>query len=288
MLAVVLAWGANFAVIKTALLEIPPMAFTALRFFSGAVALLILIGLTGTRLRLALAEWRQLLLVAIVGHLLFQPLFILGVARTTAGNASLIVASAPVLVAALTHVLGWERLRRLGWIGVLVCFAGVALVIGGGSRRIGLQQESFPGDLLMLAAMTVWSAYTVMLSPLVKKIPPLCVTAATVTIGAVGLMIMASPWIVALDWKAVSFGGWAGVIYSGPIVLGLGYLGWVRGVRLIGATRTAVYSNLIPVVAVAIGALWLGEKISSLQAIGAVLVISGLTLCRLGITPRPA
>jgi drug/metabolite transporter (DMT)-like permease len=75
---------------------------------------------------------------------------------------------------------------------------------------------------------------------------------------------------------------WAGLLYSAFLSIGLAYLLWYRGVARLGGSRTAIYSNLTPVVALAAGALWLGEDLTLLSVVGAALVIGGVMLVREG------
>jgi drug/metabolite transporter (DMT)-like permease len=78
-----------------------------------------------------------------------------------------------------------------------------------------------------------------------------------------------------------------GVAYAGFLSIGLAYLLWYRGVQRLGNNRTAVYSNLVPVTAMATAWLWLGEVPTLLQAIGAVVILLGLTIARLAQSPGP-
>jgi drug/metabolite transporter (DMT)-like permease len=77
------------------------------------------------------------------------------------------------------------------------------------------------------------------------------------------------------------------VAYAGILAIGLAYFLWYRGVQRIGNSRTAAYSNLTPVVALAVAWAWLGEAPGILQILGAGVVLGGLSLTRLG-GERPA
>lgn len=94
------------------------------------------------------------------------------------------------------------------------------------------------------------------------------------------------PSILRTDLSAVSPLAWAGVVYAGILSIGVAYLIWYRGVRLLGASRTAVYSNLVPVAALITAWVWLGEVPSALQLAGATVILGGLTLARLAGSPR--
>jgi drug/metabolite transporter (DMT)-like permease len=78
----------------------------------------------------------------------------------------------------------------------------------------------------------------------------------------------------------VSPGAWAGLWFSAIMSIGLAYLIWYRGVEKIGNTRTSIFSNLTPVVALAVGALWLGERPGPLALLGVAVTLSGVLLVR--------
>ena len=86
----------------------------------------------------------------------------------------------------------------------------------------------------------------------------------------------------------VTAAAWAGVLYSGLMAIGLAYLLWYRGVQALGNNRTAVYSNLVPVAALATAWVWLGEVPAPLQLVGAGVVLAGLTVARLAQSPGPS
>jgi drug/metabolite transporter (DMT)-like permease len=88
------------------------------------------------------------------------------------------------------------------------------------------------------------------------------------------------PSFAAQDWGVVTLGGWAGLLYSGLLAIGLGYAIWVKGVQRLGGSRTAVYSNLTPIIATLTGVIFLGEHITALQIVGAACVLGGIVLTR--------
>ena len=106
MLLVLLIWGVNFAIIKVALREIDPLAFAALRF-GLATAMMVGLALAFERsLRIQRGDFWKLLGLGLLGNGIYQILFMSGIARTTAGNTSLILATAPIFVAILSALMG--------------------------------------------------------------------------------------------------------------------------------------------------------------------------------------
>jgi len=280
LIGLVTIWGVNFVVVKAAVAQFLPLGFTALRFVFAAALLMAAAALAGLSLRVSRADLGRLALLGLVGNILYQPMFVVGLARTTAGNSSILLASAPVIVAVESHFLRVERLSARAWAGVLLSFVGLGLVIVGGSQTLSLAPKTLLGDVLTLGAAVCWGTYTVMARPVVARLNPLVVTAYAVFIGAAALLLIATPSFAAQNWGAVTFGGWVGLFYSGLLAIGLGYAIWVKGVQRLGGSRTAIYANLTPIVATLTGVIFLREHITALQIAGAACVLGGIVLTR--------
>lgn len=277
---VVLIWAANFSVIKYALADFDPLAFNALRFPLASLALLAFLVAARRWPRFERRDRWAILGLGVLGHVAYQPFFIGGLDRTLAGNSSLILASVPAFVALLSVVVGHERLNVKVWIGIALSFAGIALVTWGGARAVGFGSSTVTGDLLTLGAAVIWATYTVASAPYVKRYGALPVTAVTMWIGTVGLLAMGAPQLAATDWSAIRPAAWTGLVYAGVLGIGVAYLLWYTSVRSIGSTRTAIYSNVVPIGAIAIAWASLGERPTALQIVGAAAIIGGVTLAR--------
>jgi drug/metabolite transporter (DMT)-like permease len=104
----------------------------------------------------------------------------------------------------------------------------------------------------------------------------------TMVYGGLPYVLLALPRIVAVDWLAVSWAGLAAMVLSALLALNLGYVIWYTGVQRLGAARTSMYSNGVPIVAMIVAAIWLGEPLTSAKIIGAAAVLSGVALTRIG------
>jgi drug/metabolite transporter (DMT)-like permease len=281
LIGLVMIWGMNFVVVKTAVTQFLPLGFTALRFAFAGVVLLVVAALTGLRLRVSRADLGRLALLGLVGNILYQVFFVVGLAHTTAGNSSLILASVPAIVAVENHFLKLERLGTRARLGVALSFVGLLLVVVGGSKTVSLAPDTLFGDALTAVAALCWATYTVMARPLVARLNALAVTTVSLLIGAGSLLLLAVPSFLAQDWGAVKLSGWVGLSYSGLLAIGLGYVIWNKGVQRLGGARTAVYSNVVPIVAAITGVIFLGERIAPLQILGAACVLGGILLTRM-------
>lgn len=287
LLSLALIWGVNFSVVKVGLEELDPLVFNALRFPLAALALLGVLRTQGPLRRPELRDLPHLVALGVLGNVVYQWFFIIGIDQTLAGNASIILATVPVWTALLSLRLGHERPGLLTWLGVFGTLAGMLMVVLGGPGAVGLGTQTMRGDLLMVAAAFAWAIYTVGSRGQVLRYGALRVTAWTVWIGTPGLILMALPALARTEFREVSSVAWGTVVYAGLLALAVAYVAWYRGVERIGSSRTAVYSNLVPVVALLAAWLWLGETPSMVQVAGAAVIIGSLSLTRLSRSDRP-
>lgn len=284
MLAVTLFWGLNIPIVKVTLDEISPLAFASLRRIVAALLMVCLAWATEGAPRFERQDWRRLLALGLLGHFVSELGFILGVAHTTASNSSLILATTPIWVALLGTLGGIERQPTRAWIGIVLSFLGVGLIVQGDDGWGLHLSTGWRGDLLCLGSALSWALYTVWMKPLVTRCSPLWVTSASAGVGAVFLSGTSASMLPKQDWVAISWSGWGGLAYSAVFALVIGNLIWSVFVRRIGSAQTAVYQNIIPAVSILISWIFLGERWVPIQAIGAVLVFAGL--CLTGRRPR--
>jgi len=272
-----LIWGVNFVVVKFATTVLPAFAFNAVRVSLAAAALMVVAALR----RGPWPNRRQVLLLiglGVLGNGVYQMFFIQGVARTRAGDAAMLVAATPAFIAILGRVRGVERIGGKGWVGILMSVIGIGLVSG--AAAIPGSQSSFFGDLLILCGALCWAVFTVLLKPFTHVVDGVKLAALTMVGGATTLVLFSWQTILATPWRSAPPGAWAAVAYSSFGALVIAYLFWYRGVRVIGPTRTAMYSNVQPVFAVVVAWLVLGEVPTLWQAMGAASIMSGLLLTR--------
>jgi drug/metabolite transporter (DMT)-like permease len=273
-------WGVNFVVVKYATTVFNPVAFTGLRVSTVAAFLWILAFVRG-RAPLARRDVVALLLLGMLGNGLYQLFFVHGVARTRAGNAALIIGSAPAFIALIARARGMERLKGMTLVGIGLSVVGVGLVIAGsGTANPSGGQTTLLGSVLVFLAVLCWSTFTIMLQPYTKRIGIGQLSAMTMLGGAIPLLTASTPALIATNWSLVSVWGWLALLYSSVISMGIAYFFWYRGLRVLGPTRTAVYSNLQPIVALLVAWPFLNETPTIFQGIGAATIVAGVFLTR--------
>lgn len=298
LLLMVLIWGVNYSVIKRAFDEIPPQPFNAVRMLIATAVFLAGLWIAarahhrGVRVsRIFYTDTRptardkwQLVGLGLIGHFCYQICFVGGVAGTSVSNSALIIGATPVVVALATAALGHERIGPLHWLGAATSAFGIYLVVGHGADFGGAH---FQGDLLVMISVACWSIYSLGAASLIRRHSPLFVTGITFAIGCVPYVLYVSPQMVAIPWLHLSTYVYVSIVLSALLALCVAYLIWYTGVQAIGVARTSLYSNLVPVTAMAVAAVWLGEEVTVAKAVGAGAVLTGLFLTRLGKKTSP-
>ena len=280
LIAVCVIWGVNFSVIKVALVEIEPLAFNALRFPLAAVTMFVLLRMRGPIPLPKREDLVPIVLLGLLGNLVYQYLFIIGVDRTLAGNAALLLSTVPVWTLILSIVTGQERHTSGVWLGVLATLAGMVFVVLGGTKATGRSEGPPGGDLLLVAAAITWGMYTVGSQTLTRRYGALALTSWTLWIGTVALVALGAPSLARMDVGSVSVMAWVGVVFAGVLAIAVAYLLWNYGVEHLGSARTAVFQNLVPITALIAAFLWLDEEPTLLQMLGATIIIGGIWMAR--------
>lgn len=276
-----LIWGVNYSVVKYGTGVLPPLAYNALRITLAAAALVAIAAVKGGPPP-ARRDILSLLGLGMLGNGVYQVLFIEGVARTRAGEAALVVGASPALMAIFGRVLGVERITRTGAVGIVLSMFGVALIVlGRAATGDPVHGGSLRGDLLVLAGAVCWAVYTVSLMPFTRRISGWWVTALTIGGGCIVVLAAGARHLLVLDWSLVPSAAWAAILYSGVGALVIAYMFWYYGVRVLGPTRTALYGNLQPLIALLVAWLTLAEVPTTWQWAGAGTIVGGVLLTRI-------
>jgi drug/metabolite transporter (DMT)-like permease len=271
-------WAVNFSVVKYGTSLVDPLAYNGVRVGLAALVLVLILAASRTPLP-SRRDMVALLGLGVLGNGFYQCLFVIGVSRTSASDAALVIAATPAFVAIIGKLRGSERTSAKRAAGIAMSILGMAFVVlGASTAKSG--NASLAGDLIMLGASLCWAMYTVLLKPYTARVPGMSLSTFTMVGGAVPLVAYCLPSMLHANWSSYPSLGWAAVAYSGIGSLVIAYAFWYRGVRIIGPTRTAMYSNLQPVIAVLVAWAMLGEVPTVLQIAGAVSIMGGLLLSR--------
>ncbi|OGQ83048.1 MAG: hypothetical protein A3F90_19945 [Deltaproteobacteria bacterium RIFCSPLOWO2_12_FULL_60_19] len=271
-----LFWSSNFIVGKALVGTVPPWTLNAGRFVVSALILLPLL--------LYRKEWPprralvSLVLMSITGVFAFNAVLYIGLGYTSATNATLVNSTTPVTTALLAWLLIGEKLTARRLSGVLISLAGVAWILSKGSRDALWQFNFNPGDIIVFFATGLWGFYMVMAKPMMQVLSPLALTSITTVIGACFLVPAA---LVELQLRPADI--WRmdvllAFLYLGIFPSFLSFLLWNRSIRTFGPSRASLAYNLLPLFAVLLAVIFLGETIYPYQLVGGVVIIAGVII----------
>lgn len=278
---VAIIWALNFSVIKSSLTEIDPLSFNGLRFIFAAAIIWIALLWKKQQFSIPKKDWLPLLGMGLLGNLVYQGLFIIGIDHTLSANAAVMLGTIPIWVALFSHLFNLERMNIFKTTGVLSAFAGIFFIIKGGNDGFSMSSDTFKGDIIIILSAIVWGGFTILSKPFLSRYTPIQFSTIMSTIGCIVLFLIGLPNMTTIDWTSVSYGAYGGVVYSGLLSIGAAYIIWNYGLQVVGAVHTATYQNLVPVLGLIFGVVLLNEELSLLQYGGSALVITGIILARL-------
>jgi drug/metabolite transporter (DMT)-like permease len=274
---VVLTWGANFGIVKSAFDTIPPLLFGALRFTVMGILLLALTFFREKGIQLRKEDLGRVIMVGTLGLGLYQVLWSLGLNLTSPSNSALILSTQPLLGTLYVDLIKKEHVGRQQYWGMLLALVGVVLVILKPTAKLHFSLETLPGDLLtLLAAFCAAIFFSVWSKPLLKTYSPLRLMSYCMIIGSLILWIAspfsAQPMVWNQVWEKTWWSMGYAVVFSGM----LGHVFWYEGLERIGVTKSMVYLYFIPIWAVVFNFLMMGETIFLQQILGGVLILLGV------------
>jgi drug/metabolite transporter (DMT)-like permease len=272
-----LAFGTAFVGIKAGVETLPPVLFAALRFDLGAVLLLGFVfwrngveaSLPGTSADVLGIVVAGVFLVLLNGVLLF-----VGQQFTTSAAAAVIYGVVPLATAPFALVVLRERLSLVGAVGLVVGFAGLAIVV---QPTPALLRGSGVGEALVVVAALSVAFGSVLLRRLSPTVASLTLTAWAMVVGAVGShalsFALGEPFAVTWTPAAV-----AAVVWLGTVSTGLAFPAYFALIREAGPIRANLVAYVVPIVAAVSGALVLEESIAATTAVGFFVVRCGFAL----------
>lgn len=275
MFLAALCWGGAFIAAKIGVRSASPLALTYFRFLVAALCLWGYAAAKGISLRIRGRDWWVMFQLGFVGMLCYHLLFFQAMRTTTATKASMIMASNPLMTAVLAALLLGEKLGRVRVLYFLAALAGVLLTISHWNLVELVRGRITPGDPIMLVAVGCWAVYAVLVRRHVARFDPV----VTTFYSFVTCLIMLTPfqaWEVASGAFHPSADGWLSIVYMGVFPTFFGYMVMQQGIKHLGISTTTLFINLVPVVAMVLAVLVLGESFFALNAVSAAIIIAAV------------
>lgn len=274
-----LFWGCSFIAIRYALVSASPFSVVWMRNAMAAVLLFAILRLRGEALLPERTDRGRVVLLGLIfgAHLLVQ---VLAIERTSTMRAGWIIAFIPAVVAVGAWLFQKQRLRLIGWVGIVAASAGVLVLT---ATRPAQLADAGTGDLLMFATTFSWGAYTLLSAGPARRNGGLRVSASVLLISVIPNLIMAfgdGMWKSPPQAHAI-----AALLFLGLGASGIAMWVYTDAVAELGPERSAAFQYVQPLVTMVAAFTLLGESVAPEQLIGGPIILAGVWLVQRGKRP---
>lgn len=272
-------WGGTFVAAKVIVAGMHPLIAASTRFILAFLVLLpLMLFYEGANAKIRLRDIPILSALGATGIFLYNIFFFYGLQRTTAMNGSLLVAAGPAITAVFSALFLKEKLSLKQVLGFIISLVGVLVIVTKGSPGVLMKLQVNSGDLMLAVSTTSWSVYSILGKVAVGRFNPLISTTYAFGFGAVFLTLFAAPL-----WSKETFVQFTPVViycllFLAVIASALCFVIWFRGIERIGASKAAIFQNIVPLSASTLAIILLGEELRAFHLIGAVFILGGVSL----------
>ena len=269
--------GSYVGLSKILVAVFPVFLLALLRFAIAAVAMAGWIRRDATEPRLDARERRLIFLESFFGNFLFSVCMLYGVSMSSALAAGVIMAGIPAAVALLSRIFLHERIALPTLLGIACAVAGIALVSLTKEADLA-RQTSILGSSLLIAAVVCEAVYVVIGKKLTGNVSPKRIS-ALINLWGLALVLPFGLWqALRFDFGSVASGSWWLLVFYSIAASVVTVWLWMTGLKHVPASKAGIFTVLLPVSAATVGVLFLGERVSAMQAAGLTLALVGLAL----------
>lgn len=281
-------WGGTFIAGRLLSEVMAPAPAAFLRFAIATLSLFLIILLSTENIhRPSAKQWLGLSLLGVSGVFAYNVFFFYGLSHINAGRAALIIAFNPLAITLLALFFFNEKFSFLKGIGILLSITGAVFVISNGHPSVLFKSGFGKGELALIGCVASWSTYTIIGKKMLSTISPLSSVFYSSLIGTALLFIPAAFSGLFNQLQALTIQNWFELSYLGIFGTAIGFSLYYSGIKKIGATRAGVFINLVPLFAILLAWIALGETIKPSVLTGGVMILTGVALANY-LRPQPS
>jgi len=285
LIIVAFFWASAFVAAHEVVKEMPPLLAATMRFLVSALILMPVALFSEKNLQYGLKNYFYLLIMGFTGIFSYNLFFFYGVKYNPASDSSLVIAMNPIFIALLAAIFLKEKLTLEKVLGLITSFLGVLIVITEGHLFSYFQGSLKPTRFLLLGAVVSWAIYSIISKKVTGSVSPLTTTAFSVFFGALFFLPFGLWELKNIDLAAVSIKSYLLILHLAVFPTVLAFFWWNLGIKKVGAQKSALFINLIPIFTLLLSNLFLGEKITLPRLWGGLLVILGVLEGSYGLIP---
>jgi drug/metabolite transporter (DMT)-like permease len=277
-------WGGMYVISKVVLDVVPPFLLLTIRLILGSLTLGIIVALKGG-IGFSRQQFLQVIGVGWVGYGVSVSLQFIGTKLSSASNGALVTSSVPAFILLFAALIMHERITARKLLALLISSTGVLVVID--PRTMRLSPELFLGNLSLVAASITWALYSVLVRKVTRNLGTLPVSLVAFW-GGFLVTLPGSAWELRnIGVGSITPGVIWGILYLGIISTALAMYLWNTAFAMLDAGVASLTLFAQPVVGAGLGAIFLGEQLTSLFLIGGLLICLGVWLASTGTATSP-
>jgi drug/metabolite transporter (DMT)-like permease len=221
-------------------------------------------------------DWFLFSLLGLTGIAIYNICFFLASKHAPVIKSSLFIGANPILIMLLSGLLLKESITKRNVIGLFLAFAGVVTIITEGNLMVLLRFQFEWIDFILLGAVVSWALYSVIGRMVLRKFSSIVSTTFAVGFGTIFLLpfsLLEKPWG---NITSATFPAWMAIAHMSVFVTVLGFILYYYGIQKIGAAKASIFINVMPVSAVIMASIFLGERLTVATMVGAVFVVTGV------------
>ncbi len=282
-------WGGTFIAGKSIAANVGPYSASFLRFVIASTMLTIIVWKFEGRLpKISRRQILPVIALGLTGVFSYNIFFFKGLRLIEAGRASLIIANNPIFIALLSALIYKEKLTAVKIIGILISVSGALVVISRGHPFQVLDGGVGLGEFFIFCCVLSWVTYSLLGKAVMSGLSPMVSVAYSSIAGAIALLPTALMEGIAGDMAKYTVSDWLCLFYLGFFGTVLGFVWYYEGINKLGPTKAGLFINIVPISAVTLAFLILGEPVTISLFVGAVLVISGVYLTNRNPVAKPS